>query len=398
MFCMKCGEKAEENDLFCRNCGAPLREIPLSEETELKLSKKEFVCTLMRKKGVLCSLLVVLTVAGVLCYAKWSDVSAMDQKESATAAEASASQTATAKEKNTQTATQKETTAQEATTKVTAATKETTVAKENTVVKETSATKEKVTTSSTTETTTKPVPTGQKYYTSTGNATLMERWNGEKTYTNTWNAMDSVGTEVYNFSDGNGSIEVKTLSASPTGNLIEANVGPNESCSIRMEVYPGLFNNGLVVTKSSDGIVTFTNDKEGIILRDNIVSYPKEGAESQSAYLSRCVDYLIECCTDAAKAKDAFTLNDEYIVNTKSAIVMTDSDKEWRACTKLNYTGNPIKELSGTSYGGFGYLTVVFDKSSQCFVVQTYVAQRTITNAIGTPMAYACYGLKYKVN
>lgn len=392
MFCSKCGEKNEENDSFCRNCGAPLGKIPLSEESEVKLSKKEFVCTLMRKKGVLCSLMVVLTVAGVLCYAKLSDVSAMDQKQSATAAEASASQTAIAKEKITQTATQKETTTQVATTKETAETKETKAVKETTVAKE------KTTTSSTTETTPKPVPTGSKYYTSAGIATLMQRWNGEITYANTWNAMNSVGTEVYNFSDGNGSIEVKTLSTSSTGNLIEANVGPNESCSIRMEVYPGLLNDGLVVTKSNDGIITFTNDSQGIILRDNIVSYPKQEDETQSAYLSRCIDYLVECCTDAAKAKNAFTLSDDYIVNTKSAIVMTDSDKEWRACTKLNYTGNPIKDLSGTSYGGFGYLTVVFDKSSQCFVVQTYVAQRSITNAFGTPMAYACYGLKYKVN
>lgn len=226
----------------------------------------------------------------------------------------------------------------------------------------------------------------------------MQLWNGAKTYTNAWSAMTPINTATYNFSGSSGSIDVKTLSSSDKGTLFEAKVGASDNFTIRMEVHPKLFNTGLVVTKTSDGIVTFTNDTEGIILCDNVVSYPKLASESQSVYAARCISYLTECCTDTAKAQQGFSLNGYYTFNTKSAIVMTNSDTEWRACMKLNYTGNPIATLSGTSYGGFGYLTVVFEKSTQCFVVQTYVAQRIVTNEIGTEMSNASYGLKYKVN
>lgn len=226
----------------------------------------------------------------------------------------------------------------------------------------------------------------------------MQTWNGSKTYTNYWEYLDPISTSNYNFISNNGTIQVKTLSASLTGNLIEAKVGASENCTIRMEVHPALFSNGLAISKSSDGIITFTNDTEGIILTENAVNYPKDPSESQTAYANRCISYLTECLSDPAKAHQGFSLNNFYTFNTKSSIVMTNSDSEWRACMKLNYTGNPIAALSKTTYGGFGYLTVVFDRASQCFIVQTYVAQAAVTNSLSSQMAYACYGLKYKVN
>ena len=223
----------------------------------------------------------------------------------------------------------------------------------------------------------------------------MQIWNGATTYTNVWTSTNSpISTAKYDFSGSTGSIDVNSLSITSTGNLLEAKVGPNEKITVRTEVHPALFKSGLVVTKSGDGIVTFTNDNEGIILRENIVSYPKEASESQSAYASRCINYLIECCTDATKSQQGFSLSSDYAFNTKSAIIMTNSDTEWRALMKLNYTGNPIAALSKTTYGGFGYLTIVFDRSSQCFLVQTYVVQ----NSLSSTMSTVCYGVKYKVN
>lgn len=232
----------------------------------------------------------------------------------------------------------------------------------------------------------------------TTNKSSLQVLNGSTTYTNSWTNMNPISSTVYNFSGGNGSIEVKTLSTTSTGTLIETKVGPNEMCSVRIEVYPGLFNDGLSITKSGDGIVTFTNDKEGIIVRENIVNFPKEAAESQSAYVTRGINYISAALTDANIGRSAFSLSNDYVFNTKSAGVMTNSDTEWRAVMKMNYTGDPISSLSNTSYGGFGYLTVVFDKSSQCFIVQTYVAQVGITNRILSALSYSCYGLKYKVN
>ncbi|SEV83589.1 hypothetical protein [[Clostridium] fimetarium] len=229
----------------------------------------------------------------------------------------------------------------------------------------------------------------------------MQIWNGSTTYTNTWTNMNApISTVKYNISGSADSIEVNSLSITSTGNLFEAKVGPNENYTIRAEVHPALFNNGLVITKSSDGIVTFTNDKEGIILRENVFSYPKQSSESQSAYELRCINYLTECCTDATKAKQAFSLSDDYVFNTKSAIVMTNIDTEWRANMKLTYTGNPIATLSknntnGSSSAGFGNLTIVFDRHTQCFVVQTYVAQISFMTSMST---FVTYGMIYKVN
>jgi len=223
----------------------------------------------------------------------------------------------------------------------------------------------------------------------------MQIWNGAITYTNDWTITNTpISTAKYNFSGSTGSIDVNSLSLTSTGNLLEAKVGQNEKNTVRTEVHPALFKSGLVVTKSGEGIVTFTNDNEGIILIENIVSYPKEASESQSAYASRCINYLIECCTDATKSQQGFSLSSEYTFNTKSAIIMTNSDTEWRALMKLNYTGNPIATLSKTAYVGFGYLTIVFDKYSQCFLVQTYVVQ----NSLSSTMSTVCYGVKYRVN
>jgi len=252
------------------------------------------------------------------------------------------------------------------------------------------------TTAATTAQTTAPTTANTNTATST-----MQIWNGKTTYTNAWTSTNApISTVRYNISGSAESIEVNSLSITSTGNLFEAKVGPNENYTIRAEVHPALFNNGLVITKSSDGIVTFTNDKEGIILRENVFSYPKQASESQSAYELRCINYLTECCTDATKAKQAFSLSDDYVFNTKSAIVMTNIDAEWRANMKLTYTGDPIATLSknstnGSSPAGFGNLTIVFDRSTQCFVVQTYVAQISIMTSMST---FVTYGMIYKVN
>ena len=219
--------------------------------------------------------------------------------------------------------------------------------------------------------------------------------NSSTSYSNVWTTTGNPTSIVqYDFTGSSGSINVNILPVSSIGNMFEAKVGPNEDYTIRSDVHSVLFNNGLVITKSSNGIVTFTNDNEGVILRENIVSYPKLASESQSAYLSRCINYISECCTDASKAKEAFTLSNDYVLNIPSAGSITNSDSEFRVIMKLNYSGNPIASLSKTSYGGFGYLTIVFDKSTQCFLVQTYVVQNSLTFSMST----ASYGVKYKVN
>jgi len=214
-------------------------------------------------------------------------------------------------------------------------------------------------------------------------------------YTNVWtNTNNPISITKYNFSGNAGSIEVNSLSVTSMGNLFEAKVGQNENYTVRTEVQPVLFNSGLVITKSSDGIVTFTNDNEGVILRENIVNFPQEASESQSEYASRCITYITGCCTDETKAKSAFSLSDDYVLNVSSFGAITNSDIEWRATMKLNFSGNPIAALSKTTYGGFGYLTIVFDRYSQCFLVQTYVVQNSLTSTMST----ASYGVKYKVN
>jgi len=360
---------------------------------KLKITKRERLVRYSSVTAMFAMVVVLFFVFNVGESMSIAEKALKGPNSAASASDITQSSTGLSKEKTTQTSTEKsnENSTDKSTEKLTEKVTEKATVKTIDVASEKQTTKvqEVVTTEST------------KTNSNTTTTSTMQILNSSTTYTNEWTSRNApIDTVRYNISGSTDSIEVNSLSITSTGDLFEAKVGPNEKYTVRAEVHPALFKSGLVITKSNDGIVTFTNDNEGIILRENIVSYPKEVSESQSSYALRCINYLTECCTNATKAKEAFSLSDDYVFNTQSSGVITNSDSEWRAVMKLNYTGNPIATLSkkntnGTSSSGFGNLTIVFDRYSQCFLVHTYVAQSSFSSSMST---YVSYGVKYKSN
>lgn len=343
MFCTKCGKSIEQDENFCRNCGAPISNQQPQNPTETDNSKeavdnlaKRFMNAVLSKKGALSTTMLVLTMVGVLCFALINDAKAMEsnkEKTTATSETSSATEASTkaSTEKATQGTTSKENTSQ-------AVVKETTAkaADKNVVIKETPAVSNTIKTQA--------AVAGVKG----------------------WEAISSLRSYTIKQTSGTGSdVVVDLLKQNDKNWFVETDFGNNNQYASRFSVSSELFNSGLSASKVKEHAVNLMNETEGIMVYAGAFNRPKN-------YLST-EDYIT---TTVINLKTAFAgsglvayMGVPNMSADYSSVLISDTDTEWRGIIKVVYDGT----IGSKFVRANGYMTIVFDKSTEWYGSQVYI-------------------------
>lgn len=168
------------------------------------------------------------------------------------------------------------------------------------------------------------------------------------------------------FTGDNLEVNVKLLQERQLSNLIEVKFGNQNQYKARCTVLSKLFNGEIAAYRVKGHGVFMLNENEGILLFNSAVKRFTRGTLSATEYANQCVN-TIESTISTNMAAYMGVPNMAVYPNST---VITNTDTEWRAIVKVSYQGTLV---SNQFIKANGYMTIVFDKSSEWVGLHTCV-------------------------